>query len=208
MVEVSEKPRRKASDAEIPAILVRDEIDGKKYYRKGYKEVLTGTKTIDDIMGASVFQAFIVSFIGTYLNSLLPKNWYALTGESGVNISKKNNLSTDIAIVDINQIADIFSTKYLDIAPKIVLEIDVKIDLENGKDYDYIQRKTKKLLEFGVEKVFWILTAQQQVIVAEKDNPTWSIINWQTKMEIFENISFSIEQILSEKGFQIPPIKD
>ena len=208
MVEISEKTRNKTSGIKIPTVLVRDEIDGKKYYRKGYKEVLAGTKTIDDIMGASVFQAFIVSFIGTYLNSLLPKNWYALTGESGVNLSKKNNLSTDIAIVDIIEIGNIFSTKYLDVAPKIVLEIDVKIDLEKGKDYDYIQRKTKKLLEFGVEKVFWILTSQQQVIVAEKENPTWSIINWQTKMEVFENISFSIEQILAEKGFQIPPIED
>jgi hypothetical protein len=208
MVEISEKTRNKTSGIKIPAVLVRDEIDGKKYYRKGYKEVLAGTKTIDDIMGASVFQAIIVSFIGTYLNSLLPKNWYALTGESGVNLSKKNNLSTDIAIVDINEIGNIFSTKYLDVAPKIVLEIDVKIDLEKGKDYDYIQRKTKKLLEFGVEKVFWILTSQQQVIVAEKENPTWSIINWQTKMEVFENISFSIEEILAEKGFQIPPIED
>ncbi|MBA4851090.1 Uma2 family endonuclease [Emticicia sp. BO119] len=208
MVEISEKTRSKASGMKIPAILVRDEIDGKKYYRKGYKDVLAGTKTIDDIIGASVFQAFIVSFIGTYVNGLLPKNWYALTGESGVNLSKKNNLSTDIAIVDINEIGNIFSTKYLDIAPKVVLEVDVKIDLEKGKDYDYIQRKTKKLLEFGVEKVFWILTSQRQVIVAEKENPTWSIINWQTKMEVFENISFSIEQILAEKGFQIPPVEE
>ncbi len=208
MVEISEKTRNKTSGIKIPAILVRDEIDGKKYYRKGYKEVLAGTKTIDDIMGASVLQAFIVSFIGTYLNGLLSKNWYALTGESGVNLAKKNNLSTEIAIVDINEIGNIFSTKYLDVAPKVVLEVDVKIDLEKGKDYDYIQRKTKKLLEFGVEKVFWILTSQRQVIVAEKENPTWSIINWQTKMEVFENISFSIEQILAEKGFQIPPIED
>ncbi len=208
MVEISEKTRSKSNGIKIPAILVYDEIDGKKYYRKGYKEVLAGTKTIDDIMGTSVFQAFLVSFIGTYLNNLLPKNWYALTGESGVNLSKKNNLSTDITIVDLNKVTDIFSTKYLDIAPKIVFEIDVKIDLEKERDYDYIQRKTKKLLEFGVEKVFWILTSQRQVIVAEKENPTWSIINWQTKMEVFENISFSIEQILAKKGFQIPPIQD
>jgi hypothetical protein len=208
MVEISEKTRSKSTGIKVPEILVLDEIDGKKYYRRGYKEVLAGTKSVDDIMGTSVFQAFIVSFIGTYLNSLLPKNWYALTGESGVNLSKKNNLSADIAIVDITLIADIFSTKYLAIAPEVVFEIDVKIDLEKERDYDYIQRKTKKLLEFGVGKVFWILTAQQQVIVAEKSNPTWKIINWQTKMEVFENISFSVEQILAEKGFQIPPIKD
>lgn len=43
--------------------LVFEKWDGKVHYRKGYRDVLSGSKTVKEIMGSSSLQAEIVSYI-------------------------------------------------------------------------------------------------------------------------------------------------
>jgi hypothetical protein len=43
----------------IPLALIYEIIDGKPIYYKGYREVIAGTKTIEEIMGASTLQNFL-----------------------------------------------------------------------------------------------------------------------------------------------------
>ena len=47
----------------IPSKFMREEVNGKSYYYKGYKSVLYGTKQIEEIMGSSSLQSFLVGFI-------------------------------------------------------------------------------------------------------------------------------------------------
>ena len=47
----------------IPAQLIYEEFGGRVYYRKGYRAVLTKKKTIEEIIGSSSLQAFLVSII-------------------------------------------------------------------------------------------------------------------------------------------------
>lgn len=64
--EVEEKRKRRKK---IPDSLVREWIDGKPFYYKGYKDVLNKNKSLEDIIGSSTLQALIV----TYLVMLLGK---------------------------------------------------------------------------------------------------------------------------------------
>ena len=47
----------------IPATLVKETIDGRPFYYPNFRKVLTGEQTLDDVMGSSTLQSFIVSFL-------------------------------------------------------------------------------------------------------------------------------------------------
>ena len=46
----------------IPEALVYETLDGKPFYYKGYREVLSKKKTLEEIMGCSTLQAELVSY--------------------------------------------------------------------------------------------------------------------------------------------------
>ncbi|NJO92645.1 MAG: Uma2 family endonuclease, partial [Chloroflexia bacterium] len=119
--------------------------------------------------------------------------------EAGLHIDNKNNISSDIAIFE----RDKFfgkkpQVKYTTVTPKVIIEIDTKADLSNFDNImEYYQVKTNKLFKFGVEKVFWVLTKNKQIIEAVP-NDNWLVKEWDKEIEILENISFSIDQLLKD----------
>ncbi len=54
-----------------------------------------------------------------------------------------------------------------------------------------------KLFDFGVEKVFWILIKNKQIIEAEKDKP-WLIKKWNYDINIISDNIFNPENLLRE----------
>lgn len=52
-----------ALEESIPTSLIREIIDGKPYYYKGYREVLAGNINEEGVMGCSTLQAFIVTYL-------------------------------------------------------------------------------------------------------------------------------------------------
>ena len=79
---------------EIPEALVYEIIDGRKLYYKGYKDVLSKKKKIEDIMGASGLQSFIIQYIlGILYIQVGRKDYHFLTNEVGSHLSHKTNLS-------------------------------------------------------------------------------------------------------------------
>lgn len=196
---VAAKPR-----SYIPKYLIRETIDGEPFYYKGYRAVLTGKKTLEDIMGASILQSYIVSFLFEVLVRLINKQKYRiLTSEPGLHIDRRNNLSGDILIYERATLTpDKITTKYADIPAKIVLEVDIKIDETKSSDWDYVQRKTQKLLDFGTEKVIWIFTKTKKVMVATPDAP-WLTYHWDNNLEIIEGAMFNIGAYLAEEGIVV-----
>jgi Uma2 family endonuclease len=170
-------------------------------FYKGYKAVLRKEKTIEDIMGGSGLQIFIVRYLFRLLDRNLDDNlFYVFTGEGGLHLSKGNNLSGDVLVFDKQVLTpDLIDTHYLNIPPLIDIEIDVEIDNTTFSDFDYIQRKTVNLLKFGTQKVIWILTKTQKVIVAEP-NKDWLMIDWQKDVEITNGITFNVPQYLKKEG--------
>ena len=89
-----------------------------------------------------------------------------MTNGAGLHLDLKENLSCDVAVFEKGTF-DI-STKYFDTPPKIVIGVDIKIDLTdfNGQEYDYVAEKTQRLFDFGVERVLWVFSKSRRVFVA------------------------------------------
>ena len=185
----------------VPSYLVKETLDDVPVFYKGYKAVLRKEKTIEDIMGASGLQIFIVRYLFRLLDRNLDDNlFYVFTGEGGLHLSKGTNLSGDVLVFDKQTLTpDLIDTHYLNIPPLIDIEIDVEIDNTTFSDFDYIQRKIDNLLKFGTQKVIWILTKTQRIIVAEP-NKDWLLIDWQKDLEITNGITFNVSQYLKKEG--------
>ena len=94
---------------------------------------------------------------------------------------------------------DKINKHYSNVPPKISIEIDLDIELEGLSEYSYISLKTRKLLEFGAEKVIWFLSESKNIMIATPQN-NWEIQDWDKDVEIFEGIICNAGKYLREKG--------
>ena len=192
----------KKKTPKIPEYLIWEVLDGKPLYRKGYKDVLKKLKTFDEIMGTSSWQSLLCDYIARLLHRYLDEQKYdVLINELGLHIQKGDNVSSDICIVPRLKPEQI-NKKYVQFAPKIIVEVDLDIDTENINELEYLHNKTQKLLDFGVEKVIWILTASKKIIVATPNND-WMTSNWSRDIHIIDDIVFNIQKYLDERGVDI-----
>ena len=200
---IAEKPRQRNRAKTIPESLIYEVIDGKPLYYEGYKDVLANKKTGEEIMGASGLQSYIIYYLLKVLYAKLDDRKYRfLTNEIGTHLDKNNNLSGDIYIYEKSKLSpDKINTHYIEVAPKIAIEIDIRIDLSDEKDFGYVFTKTHKLLDFGVEKVFWIFTKHQKVMVATKDQD-WLTKNWNQEIELLDDEYFNIGKFLADEGVE------
>ena len=209
MVITLERPKRGRrlpaiiSPKNIPESLVYEMIDGKILYRKGYKQVLAGKKTLEEIMGASSLQSLVASHIAKVLFQFIDEDiYFVLINESGVHLDHKNNLANDLAIYDKEVLKpSMISTKYTDVPPKIAIEIDVKAEYEDLTELGYIYKKTQKLLNFGVEKVIWIITSVGKVTVSTQEK-NWETMDWNKDVEIMDGHSFNVANYLKKQGVE------
>lgn len=185
--------------SKIPQVLLYEESQGKAIYYKGYKDVLAGKKQLEEIMGSSSLQGLLISKVMAFLFKYLDEKLYALfTNEIGIQIEKGEYRACDMAIFDQNLLKDYnFNDKYFNIAPKIVIEVDVKADLSDSSSLVYFQEKTQKLLDFGVQKVIWITTSPRKVTIADPQTP-WLTQNWTDTFEIIKGLNVNLNELLPE----------
>jgi hypothetical protein len=192
----------KKRERRVPASLIKEVLDGQPIYYKGYRSVMYGHKNLEEIMGASSLQGLVILYIQRLLNKNLDEIMYLpMTGEIGLHLSNRNNLSGDIMLYHIGQIEK-FTKRYFDVPPLLQVEVDVEIDTENISQNLYVTRKTQRLLEFGVKKVIWVFTATQNVWVAEPEQD-WRIINWNKDIELFEGISMNLGDYLAKMNVEL-----
>lgn len=184
--------------------LIFEEWDGKIYYRKGYREVLSGAKTVEQIMGSSSLQAEIISYIlQVILRSIDLRKYRVHTSEPGIHLSKQINMAGDILIYDKSVLtSEKISRKYADVPPKIVIEVDISIEAEGITEMGYVFQKSERLLEFGCEKVIWVLSEIQKVVVFTPGAEA-EILNWQSDVTTLDTITFNIGAYLDEEGIAL-----
>ena len=200
---VAEKSPRKTKRPikKVPEHLICEILDGMPIYYKGYLDVIEGKKTFEEIMGSSSLQAFIIGFLlKTLYKNLDETQFFLFTNEAGLHLDKRNNLAGDILIYDRKNlsVADI-NENYFSTPPKLVIEVDISVDTTNLTSEGYVHTKTRKLLDFGVEKVIWITTPGKTVMIA---TPTedWQIKDWNKDVEVLEGVQFNIGQFLKAEG--------
>jgi len=197
-------PKKKKKETVLPAYLVYEEIDGKALPYKGFKEVLAKTKKVEEIMGSSTLQGVIVFLIGWFLgNNLSRKKYWISTSEAGVHLEKGTNLANDIHIfpkVD----NPVLGKEYLKGAPKIAIEIDTKIEFDEEtfpSTQFYMLAKSQKLLDFGTEKVVWILTESKKIFVIIPGKE-WKIVDFDTDIPILDDCVLNLAKLLEEEGVE------
>lgn len=182
----------------IPEILIYEMVKGKPIFYKGYRDYLNGKKQIEELIGSSKLQSLIIAELIFLLRSFFGDDYLIFTNELGLQFSKKSWRAADIAVIKSALVKDI-DNKYLNVAPELVIEIDTKaelIDIQNP--LGYYQEKTDELLAFGVEKVLWIFTDTEKIMIAEKDK-NWSISNWQDEVEISSGLKINLQQIIEKR---------
>ncbi|MER0441866.1 Uma2 family endonuclease [Emticicia sp. W12TSBA100-4] len=185
----------KTRTRKIPAKYIREVVNGKPYYYKGYKSVMNGTKQIEEIMGSSSLQSFLVAFISGILFSKINRKKYSLTtNETGLHLGTKNNLATDIGIFLKEKV--VLNDKYFEIAPEIAIEVDVKI--ETDKDLDYVFSKSDEMMNFGTERILWVLTKHKKIFVFSK-NETTQILDWNKDVVVMEGVVLNLHDLLEEE---------
>lgn len=205
MEAVAAAAEKKKPVRKIPEALVYEIMDGQPYYRKGYKSVINRTKKIEDIMGSSTLQSVIIFYLQRILfDHYTEEEYWILTNEAGLHISRGNNLAGDIFVYETQTLLPgKIGKRYADVPPLLAIEIDIKIDLEKESDLRYVNRKIRKLLDFGVEKVIWILTETQQVIVAERNAAAGQFLHWDQEVEIRTGLTFNIGKYLAKRGIVV-----
>lgn len=189
--------KSKSAVKPIPERLIYEMVDGKPIYYKGYKKFIKGKNKTEDQMGSSFLQSIIITNLVLLLHKKIGKEHYILTNELGILFSKGNWRAADIAIYEKTQIDISKATnKYIDIPPKIVIEIDTKAEIEDIKDtFTYYNEKTEQLIDFGVEKVIWIFTDTKKVLIADKSKE-WKLNDWSKDIEIVNDSKINVLNLI------------
>ena len=158
-------------------------------------------------MGCSSIQWVIIEYLLEVIYaSDLRKKFRVATNEGGNNLALRNNLSFDIALYDREKLKpEDITKKYVQgIAPHTVIEVDTDISLDdtgfnNSEDYTFL--KTKKLMQYGTQKVIWIFTASQKIVVAE--DKVWQVYDFTQTIQIFENVEFNLDNYLKMENINL-----
>jgi len=188
-----------ATKQAIPSALVYEVLNGRPLYYRGYREVIERKLNPEYVMGSSSLQALLVSLIYGFVAVNRDKRKYLpVTNEAGVHLDLNNNLSCDVAIFEKGTF-DI-TTKYFDVTPKIVIEVDVKIDLTDfdGEEFNYVAEKTQKLFDFGVERVLWVLSKSRRVLLAAPGQD-WIFTYWRNDIPVMDGCVLNVKQLLDEE---------
>ena len=197
---------KKTGASTIPPELIREIIDGEPVYYKGYRDVLSKKKSIEEVMADGVFQLVMKMWLSQLLYSRLNRqDYWVFSGEAGMHISKNNNTSNDIIVFEKAKLPlSKVSNQFADVPAKLVIEIDTAIEYGTGIDTEtYIHRKTQNMLDFGVEKVIWVFSATRKVMVAEPDKD-WITADWSKTIAVLEGIHINVAAFLEEEGITPP----
>jgi hypothetical protein len=188
-----------SKEEEIPKALIREVIYGKPYYYKGYQQVLNNEKTLEDIMGSSRLQSAIISSLLIHFGYIFKKKYHIIGSESGLHLATNDNLSLDLAFYKKSDLPpEKFDNHYYEEVPELVFEVDVRIDLTKAEDHDYVFQKTQRLLDFGTQKVIWVLTKSRKVMIAVP-NQSWTVDNWDKEFSVYDE-KMVLEDFLKEEG--------
>ncbi|MFN8357305.1 MAG: Uma2 family endonuclease [Spirosomataceae bacterium] len=185
---------------EIPKSLIYEELDGQLVFYKGYREVLSGKKTMEEIMGSSGIQIFIHSLIFGFLTKILPKIYFIGGNEAGLHLAKNSNLSNDILVFEKSKfLKKALTPNYTDFPPLLVIEVDIKGEAADfGNDLNYYTKKANRLLDFGVLQLVWVFTDIKKILIAEP-NKRWIFTDWDDEFFLLGEYPFCLAHLIEEE---------
>ncbi|WP_163329302.1 Uma2 family endonuclease [Desulfurobacterium thermolithotrophum] len=204
LVEGKKKRGRKG----IPKELIYEMRYGKPIYYRDYDKVLSGEKSLEEVVGSSKLQAILVVLIATFLMQELrnrfKRNYIVTSNELGFSFAPRSWRNLDIAVFKKEElIKEGIDDKYVKTPPEVVIEIDTKADLRKFPiPHNYFYQKIDDLLNAGVGKVIWIFTSDRKILIADKGKD-WVIQPWSKNFKVLEGININVEKLLREEGVYI-----
>ncbi len=198
----AEKKRRVRK---VPDYLVKETIEGQPVYYKGYRDVLNGKKTKEDIMADGLLQWILKSWLTRLLiKGLEEKRYWIGTGEIGSHISHKTNTSHDLAVFEKSNLTpDQIGNRYASVPACLVVEVDTEVEFADYPGIDvYVQLKTQKTLDFGTQRVIWIFTSTRKILIAER-HQDWIICDWDKTVELLDGVVFCVAEFLESEGIRL-----
>lgn len=113
----------------------------------------------------------------------------------GINLSKQDLRGADISIFSKENFKLV--DKYSDLPPEIIIEIDVRADVEDRHEMDHVSEKMDDCHKFGVKRIIWIFTKAKKVIIANAGE-TWLMADWSIDVEILEGIKFNVAEMVNK----------
>ncbi len=204
---VVEVPKQKEQDRkQLLKELVYERYRGRPIYYRGYREVLQGKKTVEEVMGSSKLQWFVIQAILRLLFANLDLSRFVVaTNEAGFRTGRRSWRNLDIAVFDRQQLLqEGVDEKYVQTPPKVVIEVDTKADLQKYEDLlSYVIEKVQDLHQAGVERVVWILTRNRRVVIAEQQEAEWKIVPLDEEIELMEGIRCNVAALLRQEGVEL-----
>lgn len=79
--------------------------------------------------------------------------------------------------------------------------MDIKADLVDflNEDTNYILDKSQKILDLGVDKVVWILTATRKIIVSTRNEKQAIITDWDDDILLLDGCVLNVKQLLDDE---------
>ncbi len=187
----------------IPLHLIYEKLNGNILPYIGFRDVLEGKVVFDGIRGNAALKSFISTAIARFFyENIIDEKRYIFTFGAGLELDENTILANNIAIYDRSNIK--LDHKYFTIAPKIAIEIDFKIDLcfsEWTNEWDYVLAKSKKMLEFGTEKVIWITTKSKKIFVADHTEK-WFLVEFNEDIPIIDGAILNLTQLLKDEDIE------
>jgi Uma2 family endonuclease len=184
---------------DIPEALIYEVVNGKPIYYKGYRDYLSGAKTIEEIMADSTLQSWLKAQLTILLgNFFAGKGFDITTGELGLLLGRGRSRGADVSIFREENLT--LDEHYSKTAPEVIIEIDVQADLSGSTEHEmqYVMRKVDDYFRFGVKQVIWVFSASQKVMNCKPGQP-WLTTDWDTTIETVEGATFNIAQIIERK---------
>ena len=202
VLEVKEK--KKKGRTRVPKELIYEMRYGSPIYYRDYDKVISGEKTLEEVMGSSKLQALLIWIVVKFLAKNLDTSKYELLlNEAGFQWAPRTWRNLDIAIFDKKKLfREGINDKYAKTPPEVVIEVDTKADLRKYGDFmNYSREKTQDLLNAGVKKVIWYTTFDKKVMVAEKGK-RWFITDWNDTIDIIDDIKLNLDELLKAEGIK------
>lgn len=202
---VETRAATKTSKRKVPSYLIKEWVYDIPVYYKGYRDVLKKNKTPEEIMADGTLQAAIKFWLTLLLgNHLDLSKYWVFSGEVGSHIAHRQNASHDLVVIEKRLLPPgSVSNRYADVPARVVIEIDTAVEYGNDLPVEqFVQQKTQQTLDFGAEKVIWIFTATQKVMVATRD-ADWTISDWNKTIDVLDGVQFNLAEFVAKEGISL-----
>jgi hypothetical protein len=188
----------------LDELIYERSADGKEIYYAGYKDVLLGKRSLEEIMGSGYLQSKIIVVILRFLFSSLDMREYEVLANEVGFYHSRGWRSLDIGIFRRRDLErEGLHSGYVRSVPISVIEVDSKADLSRYYDGDferYMKEKVKELLREGVSRVVWYITVNKSVVVAcDEDERSWGVYDWDKEIEVVDGVRMSLGRLLEDE---------